>query len=85
MKHYVVVNLWKSDYLNKNKSEYVNICGITHSLEGAKKIFAKELIKEIEFAKENNWVIDTNADTYFVSYLHCEYDDNHSILCIAEE
>ena len=77
MKHYVVVLDWAS-----NDDEGVNILGVTHTLEEAKEIFAKQLVEEKELADEWGWEIETDTDTEFEAYESGYYAITHSKLYI---
>ena len=72
MTHYLVIHDWACSDIYDNG---VDIIGIAHSLEEAKKLFNEKVLAEKEVAVENNWEIyddndcmfDAGEDGYYVS------------------
>ena len=81
MKHYVVLCDWAVDHLCDSG---VNITGVAHSLEEAKEIFAKAIVDEKKYAKENNWTIYEDTDMCFDAGEDGYYASEHTHFYIQE-
>ena len=81
MKHYVVLCDWAVDHLSEHG---VNIAGVAHSLEEAKEIFAKAVVDEKKYAKENNWTVYVDSDTCFDAGEDGFYAAEHTLFYIEE-
>lgn len=81
MKHFVVLCDWAVDHLCEHG---INITGVAHSLDEAKEIFAKAVVDEKEYAKENNWTIYENTDVCFDAGQDGMYVTEHAHFYIEE-
>lgn len=79
MKHFIVLVDWALD-----GDEEVIVVGVTHTLEEAKELFNKQVVKEKEFAKNNYWPIVTDDDDLFEAYPKGYYTTEHTVLYIKE-
>lgn len=77
MQHFIVLVDWALD-----GDEEVIIVGVTHTLEEAKELFNKQVVKEKEFAKNNYWTIVTDDDDLFEAYPKGYYATEHTRLYI---
>lgn len=81
MKHYVVLCDWAIDHMGEHG---VNITGVAHTLEEAKEIFAKAVVDEKQYAKDNNWTIFENTDVCFDAGQEGFYAAEHAFFYIEE-
>lgn len=79
MKHYVVILDWAM-----NDDEGVNICGVAHTFNEAKEIFAQYVADERELAEANGWNIEIDEDFGFEAYEGGYYAVAHTSLYIEE-
>jgi hypothetical protein len=79
MDHYVVVVDWADGY-----EQHSHVLGVAHSLEEAKKIFAKNYFKERKFAEKHNFAIIEDIDTDFEAGLYGFYMEYHTHLYIQK-
>lgn len=78
-KHFVVVLDWS------HKDEWdIEILGVTHLKSAARKILKKQAKKEIKFAKEHNWIIDSNTKDNFMAGEEYSHTTEHAYLWIKE-
>lgn len=81
MKHYVVVFDWAT---NNTCSNGIEICGVAHSLEEAKEIFARASKDERAYAKENGYIIYVDNDMEFAAGENGYYATEHAHFYIQE-
>lgn len=81
MSHYVILCDWAIDSMCDSG---VSILGIAHSLEEAKEIFAKAVIDEKKYAKENGWEIFEDTDVCFDAGEEGFYATEHTHFYIQE-
>lgn len=60
MEHYVIINEYATDYETS-----ITICGVEHTLEGAKRIFNHYRADEKELAVKHRYEIYEDDDTSF--------------------
>ncbi len=77
MKHYVIMLDWAT-----NDERAVDIIAVVHSLEEAKIILAKIKEEELKFAKEHEYMIETNSDECFEAWEDGYYHSDHTNLYI---
>lgn len=76
-KHYVVVLEWSTE-----DEEGVQILGVEHTFDEAKKIFDEYLVKEREFVEEHGYEIDEDTSCVFCAGIMGYWKDNHTTLYI---
>lgn len=62
MKHYVILCDSAVDGMGYDETHTI---AVTHTLEKAKKIFAKAIVDEKQYAEEHGWEIFADTDTEF--------------------
>ena len=81
MKHYVILCDWAVDNMCESG---IDIIAVTHTLEEAKEIFAKNVVEEKRYAEENGWEILTDTDTEFDAGHFGYWAAEHTRLYIQE-
>lgn len=81
MKHYVVIFDWA---VENTCSNGIEICGVAHSLEEAKEIFAKASADEKAYAKEYGYTIYTDNNMEFDAGEDGSYAAEHAHFYIEE-
>lgn len=77
MKHFVVILDWAT-----NDDHAMNIISVVHSFEEAKTILAEKKEEELKFAKEHDYMIETNSDVCFEAWEDGRYCSDHINLYI---
>ena len=80
-KHYVIIIEWANEY---GCEHGITTVAVTHTLEEAKEIFAKQVIEEVEYAEEQEWEIYEHTDETFDAGEPGYYSQNHTYMYIKE-
>lgn len=79
MEHFVIICDWK-DHHEGN----IDILGVSHSLDDAKKIFNNVLPKKKELAGKNGFEVINESETYFCAECEEEWGENYTKLYIQK-
>jgi hypothetical protein len=80
MKHFIVMRDWANEDFDKE----IEILGVAHTEDEAKKIFKQYVDEERQYALEQDFVIYEDCDTVFDAGVDGEYASKHTILCIRQ-
>lgn len=78
MEHFVII-----DETCEDGEVYINILGVTHSLEEARYIFKNDLLKAWEYASEHNFKIYDKKIAFFDAGTSENYNQNHTKIYIV--
>lgn len=82
MKHYVVLYDWSVE--NKFIANGIEVVGVAHSLEEAKKMLAEAATDEKAYAEKYEWEIFEDSDVEFDAGESGNYDAEHAHYFIKE-
>ena len=80
MKHFIVMRGWANEDFDKE----IEILGVSHTEDEAKKIFNQYVDEERRYALEQDFVIYKDCDTVFDARAKGEYASKYTILCIRQ-